>query len=180
MGIFSLFSRTPSVHTPAPRVVDVSRAGREPRGDSEGGFSTTDKVVCVQDGQVGGEEGFANVEIRSLTYAEVASLRGASGNRIQVPMDDEDVGYVGNAAEHSLNSLNEPLHAFADDSRVAVGDSSSNSTTDDEPKRTSRPFNIDLVSEMEYGDRAAPVFSHPERIFKSNPRWRRRQHLVSI
>uniref|UniRef100_A0A060SYN4 ARAD1A18326p n=1 Tax=Blastobotrys adeninivorans TaxID=409370 RepID=A0A060SYN4_BLAAD len=177
MGIFSLFSRSPSVHTPAPRVVDVSRAGREPRGDSEPSFSTTDKVVCVKDGVGGGEE-FANVEVRSLTYAEVASLRGASGNRIQVPMDDEDVGYVGNAAEHSLNSLNEPLDAFGgDDSRVSVGDSN---RTDGEPKPSSRPFNIDLVSEMEYGDRVASVFSHPERIFKSNPRWRRRQHLASL
>jgi hypothetical protein len=136
---FSLFKKEEreergSAEKERAKVYEIKRGDQ---ADSAGweGVKRDEPVLAVTEG----DEGFSHVQYRSLTYAEVAALRGARLSRIEVPLDEDDEGQEEEEHEEDQEGVTE-----------------SEQTNYDATK------NPDLISEMEYGEKVESMLRRQE------------------
>lgn len=118
------------------KVYEIKRGDQADSAGSEG-VKRDEPVLAVTDG----DEGYSHVQYRSLTYAEVAALRGARLSRIEVPLDE----YEGREEEDEEEDE-------AEDEEVNEREQTNYDVTK----------NPDLISEMEYGDKVESMLRRQE------------------
>lgn len=144
----------------ASAVVDVNEQSKGEQLNLKDNLQT---VIAVSDK----DDGFAEVAIRPLTYAEVAALAATASER-------------GESSKQYLGDLDDVLYDKDDDDDddenavdeaddALVDSMYSNASNEEETPSSSRVYtrrastNQDVISEMEYGERAQVVFRGADR-----------------
>ncbi|KAA8916594.1 hypothetical protein TRICI_001220 [Trichomonascus ciferrii] len=140
---FSLFNRDEqdergSGDDTQAKVYEIKRGDQAGSAGSEG-VKRDEPVLAVTEG----DEGYSHVQYRSLTYAEVAALRGARLSRIEVPLDEDDEGQQ----EEEEEEEHEEHKSAASETEQTSYDATKNP---------------DLISEMEYGDKVESMLRRQE------------------
>lgn len=141
----------------ASAVVDVNVKSKGEQLNLKDNLQT---VIAVSDK----DDGFAEVAIRPLTYAEVAALAATTSDH-----GESSKQYLGEPENVLYDVEDEDEEVDEEDDEEALLDSVYSNVSNDETPSSSRVYirrpstNQDVISEMEYGDRAQIVFRGADR-----------------